>query len=238
MGLVSIKCPNCGGTVDFDEKRNYWICNHCEHKSIYEEPPSLQRINKRDRADIDKWIKIALTTREGYIAESYANRILDIDAQNGMGWYIKGCVAVLDIRRNQEARECWKKTCRYMTNEEKTNNMSRILYGICDYHVASILYELQQPNHRPSTIEHDVASLISDVVGIFDAPSVPTINFSAIEYDVKSTIFEIFMGFDDETTRVLCKQWHNNFKTAETLEKNVHRRQIISIVAKCLSTQA
>jgi DNA-directed RNA polymerase subunit RPC12/RpoP len=226
MGLVSIKCPNCGGAVDFDEKRNYWICNHCGHKSIYEEPPSLQQINKKDRADIDKWIKIALTTREGYVAESYANRILDIDAQNGMGWYIKGCVAVLDIRRNREARECWKKTCRYMTNEEKINNMSRLLYGICDYHVASILYEFQQPSRDPTT----------DVIGRFDAPSVPIINISDIEYDVKSTIFEIFVGFDDETTRILCKQWHNNFKTAETLEKNENRKKIISIVAKCLSS--
>ena len=51
MGLVTIKCPNCGGSVEMDDTLISGFCNYCGHKIMNDKAIIGNVTVKVDRSD-------------------------------------------------------------------------------------------------------------------------------------------------------------------------------------------
>lgn len=84
MSLIDMKCPNCGASIQLDNSRESGFCSYCGSKvQIKKEQPKTIKIDRSE--DIPNYLSLARTAAEasnGVEVLSYANAILEIDAQN------------------------------------------------------------------------------------------------------------------------------------------------------------
>lgn len=129
MALIALKCPNCGGSVELDDKREIGFCMYCGNKMIMQESIK-QKVEIDNSRAFDNWIKLGLNAIvvENYqSAENYADRVLEHETENGMGWYLKACAAMSKNERVIEAYAYFEKAAKTMTNEEKKTNGVRFM---------------------------------------------------------------------------------------------------------------
>lgn len=102
MALISLKCPNCGGTIeDFDVSKNKGTCPFCD-SVITDVPVKEQQPAKvngvintisNESNKITSYLTLAETALEAknYAeAEKYSNMAIELDHENAQGWFIKG----------------------------------------------------------------------------------------------------------------------------------------------------
>ena len=86
-----MKCPNCGASIQLDNSRESGFCSYCGSKvQIKKEQPKTIKIDRSE--DIPNYLSLARTAAEasnGVEVLSYANAILEIDAQNAEAWFLK-----------------------------------------------------------------------------------------------------------------------------------------------------
>ena len=95
MGLVSLKCTNCGGSIQLDDKKEFGFCMHCGHKAYLSE--NIPQTVKFDNShSIKNWERLADNARETDNMDDlrkYAEKILEADSENIKGWLLMGCVS-------------------------------------------------------------------------------------------------------------------------------------------------
>ena len=92
MELIALKCPNCGGSIDFDRSREFGFCQYCGTKIMIQEEMEKQKITIDDSKRIAGWVDNAkLFFERGNKSEChrYAMMASDADPNNGMAWYYR-----------------------------------------------------------------------------------------------------------------------------------------------------
>lgn len=90
MSLVSVKCPNCGASIQLDDSRQEGFCSYCGSKVKVQEAISKIKIDKS--GEIQNYLNLASSSVEannGQEALDYANKALEADSSNANAWYLK-----------------------------------------------------------------------------------------------------------------------------------------------------
>lgn len=87
MNFVAALCPNCSANIQVDENANKCFCQYCGTQIIVDE--AVQKIQGTVKLDLTKQIENYLIRANEFFsmkryedAESYYNKVLDIDATN------------------------------------------------------------------------------------------------------------------------------------------------------------
>jgi len=87
MGLISIICPSCGGSIHVDQDRERWFCQFCGAEVIQEK----QKIELSGKVSIDGIAKFSSLLERAFMfaeeekferAEEYFEKVLDIEPTN------------------------------------------------------------------------------------------------------------------------------------------------------------
>ena len=92
MSLVNVKCPNCGAAIQLDSSREEGFCSYCGSKVLVQEAINKVKIDKS--GDIQNFLnlsKASIEANNGQEAYDYANKALEVDAQNAEAWYQNAC---------------------------------------------------------------------------------------------------------------------------------------------------
>jgi len=143
MGLIALKCPNCGGSIELDDKKEFGFCMHCGQKVFLSENIT-QKVRIDHSESLKNWERLAEVAYENNNVEDlkkYSDLILEVDLQSSRGWFLKGCVSSRTGHLN-EASAHWKKAMSLADVSAKGKNYQSIKnelsYGIP-------VYAAQQP---------------------------------------------------------------------------------------------
>ena len=110
MPIVSLKCPSCGGEIQLDDSKDFGFCMHCGNKIM-----TFENVKQTIRYDnshlVDNWLALgesALKSDDAKRVESYADKVIEVDANNSFAWLLKGCSAFL-LGRYSESGHSWKR---------------------------------------------------------------------------------------------------------------------------------
>lgn len=87
MGLVNVKCPNCGAEIQLDSSREEGFCSYCGSKVIIQEAINKVKIDKS--GDIQNYLQLADHASKNKNYEecmTYAKKALEVDASNCRAW--------------------------------------------------------------------------------------------------------------------------------------------------------
>lgn len=136
MGLIALKCPNCGGDVQFKDNMQYGFCIYCGCKIINEHKSIIVSANNSE--ELKSTIVLAETSiRSGDYqrASELVQKALETDSEISDAWYIK---ALLDKSRSQHE---------YHISLEKAKHSSKMynVFGMDDikripFHTVSFRY--------------------------------------------------------------------------------------------------
>jgi len=134
MGLISLKCSNCGGEIQLDDNKEFGFCMHCGTKVFLQ--MSKKQKAKIDRSrEINNWMELGIVAIESGkydSAEKYAEKILEQDAKSGMGWFIRALASSTKSDRLWEAFVYYKKAALNMSYNEKINHKSMFILHLAD----------------------------------------------------------------------------------------------------------
>ena len=123
MSLVNVKCPNCGAAIQLDSSREEGFCSYCGSKVQVQEAISKVKIDKS--GDIQNFLKLceaSIEANNGQEAYDYANKALEIDAQNAEAWYLKmrgdGLIGILKDLKCDEVLAAGRKAMEFDTSQE------------------------------------------------------------------------------------------------------------------------
>jgi|GEM_PF-6643233 len=142
MGLVSLKCPNCGGQIDLDDKKEFGFCMHCGNKVMIQENIA-QKVTIDSTGKISNWIVLGLNALKygDYVnAEANARLILESDTESGIGWFVLGCSSIHTSANIKEGINYLTKSIGMLTIEEKKDNYHLFLREISLHWYASAPY--------------------------------------------------------------------------------------------------
>lgn len=94
---------------------------HCGHKVAMQESIA-QKVKIDQSHTFSNWIQLGLKALSAFnyqSAESYGEKILEQDINNGMGWYLKACGAINNQERKVEAYDCFMSAAEHMSVDEK-----------------------------------------------------------------------------------------------------------------------
>jgi tetratricopeptide (TPR) repeat protein len=109
MGLISLKCLNCGGGIQLDDAREFGFCMYCGHKMILTNNIP-QKVSVDETHKMRNWETMgtaAYRARNPKELREISNKMLEYDADNYAGWFFKGAAAIFE-GNPEEAFECWK----------------------------------------------------------------------------------------------------------------------------------
>ena len=135
--MKALVCELCGGN-DFVKQDGLFACQHCGTKYTTEEARKLMSdevvtVKVDNTSSINNNLEIARNackTSNYKEAESYANKILEMEPNCAEAWEIKGVAAgwqsTLGNVRFGESIECWSKAIQLCTNDEKEMMKERV----------------------------------------------------------------------------------------------------------------
>lgn len=128
MAIVSLKCPNCDGSLSMEDSMKIGFCQFCGTKVIVQETIMPETIDYSHI--IDNYLDLAKASSQSgnyEDVEKYANNILEIDSHNALGWQYKakavGWQSKINELRIFEASQCFLNSVKFST-EETSNNFS------------------------------------------------------------------------------------------------------------------
>jgi len=127
MGLIALKCPNCGGSIELDDKKEFGFCMHCGQKVFLSENVA-QKVRIDHSESLKNWERLVEVAYENNNIEDlkkYSDLILEVDMQSSRGWFLKGCVSSRTGHLN-EASAHWKKAMSLADVSTKKKNYELI----------------------------------------------------------------------------------------------------------------
>ena len=119
MSLLALKCPNCNGDIELDADREFGFCRFCGTKVMIQD--ALSKTVKLDHSD--KLANLLSVGERTYASATpqdltdLSNKILEIDADNGFGWFCKG-LAAAKSGHPEPMTDAWGEAIKKMTAEE------------------------------------------------------------------------------------------------------------------------
>lgn len=91
MALIALKCPNCNGDIQLDNRNQFGFCMYCGCKVMLQESiPKKITIDESDK--VDSYLSLANDhLRNGLRLQAleYAEKVINIDPDNAQAWYIR-----------------------------------------------------------------------------------------------------------------------------------------------------
>ncbi len=91
MAIVALKCPNCGGDLQFEDSHDFGFCQYCGTKIMLQEA-----VTQKVEMDYSRRAKNLLQNAEDYYAEGfkekaygYASEAVELDRSLARAWFIK-----------------------------------------------------------------------------------------------------------------------------------------------------
>jgi DNA-directed RNA polymerase subunit RPC12/RpoP len=88
MEFVPAKCPNCAGDLMLPDSGEFSVCSYCGSRFLLK-----NALLKPPVASVENWIKLAknaLLSCNYHESLEYCNRILEVDADSRIAWFMKG----------------------------------------------------------------------------------------------------------------------------------------------------
>lgn len=116
MKIVDLVCPNCNGSIQLDEDKEFGFCMHCGHRIVL----AGSDIGNNRYAQLKRLKTVLEVKSKGSNfkdAEELCDRIIELDPNDSDAWYYKGLYA---MRRGiaSEALPYWTKSIEGMSKEE------------------------------------------------------------------------------------------------------------------------
>ncbi len=96
MALVALKCPNCGGSLDLDDSRDFAFCQYCGTKILIQEEIGRQKVLVDHSEELKNTLRLAIMSfsqQDLDKVNALADKALEIDANCLDAWYMKIAVA-------------------------------------------------------------------------------------------------------------------------------------------------
>lgn len=99
MGLIALKCPSCGAEVQLDESCEFGFCTYCgtkvmQEKIIVDHRGSIKIEGTATAESLLERAQIMLQDGDFSNADSYFNRVLDIDPHCAAAYWGKLCCKI------------------------------------------------------------------------------------------------------------------------------------------------
>lgn len=131
MSLVSAKCPNCGASIQLDNKRAEAFCSYCGSKVEVQKAINLIKVDRA--ADLENYLRLANDAWDSAnYAElyRYSNLVLELDAKNAEAWKLRtvalGMTATPQDLHTDAILVAGKNAILYSTNK---NEMEDFVYN-------------------------------------------------------------------------------------------------------------
>ncbi|MDR2845778.1 MAG: hypothetical protein LBV63_00685 [Candidatus Methanoplasma sp.] len=159
---------------------------------------------------IDNCLALGLNGLESNFtdAEGYANKVLELDINNGMAWFIRGYVATSGVRRGLEARNYLEKAGKFMTAEEKKIHSTKMIYSVCNCVLRLKNIGLGLP---PNVLRPE--------------------QFPDIKEDAKALMTALLYGLDRGAVRSFYRDWSRCLSDTYAKEKDVQSQIIVLMMA-------
>lgn len=178
MSLVNVKCPNCGAAIQLDSSREEGFCSYCGSKVLVQEAINKVKIDKS--GDIQNFLnlsKASIEANNGQEAYDYANKALEVDAQNAEAWYLKmravGLTSILKDLKCDEVLTAGRKAIEFDNSSEMKekvysfyllkcfSDLSFVIKHLLDVDSIKKLYEA---NLRVNVAEATTNTLAADTI--------------------------------------------------------------------------
>lgn len=164
MSVISLRCPDCGGNVELDDKRQFGFCVYCGTKIMIQEQMKQRYV--LDNSDkIDSWIELsksAILSRKVDDARKYADMVIEEDSGNKQAWFLKMCCSLMAENRTEEAKYCSKK-CMGMTSKDLLDYMPILIDSIF-YRFDSTAFDVGFSFGELDAYQDTIGKIISDLV--------------------------------------------------------------------------
>ena len=108
MGLIALKCPNCGGDVTLDDSLTKGFCMYCGSAIVNESIiPKSVKIDRTDEiTNLLKIVRLAAEEHNWQKMNSYLDKIMEMDMDISDIWYMK---AVTEMNNQKVYNTCIEK---------------------------------------------------------------------------------------------------------------------------------
>ena len=96
MSLVALKCPNCGGSLDLEDSRDFAFCQYCGTKILIKEEIGRQRVVVDRSEELKNTLRLAVMSfsqRDLDKVGALADKALELDANCLDAWRLKIALA-------------------------------------------------------------------------------------------------------------------------------------------------
>lgn len=155
--MKKLTCEMCGGT-DLIKQDGMWVCQTCGCKYSVEEAKKMMiegtvdvsgsTVKIDNAANVENYFKMAesaIQSGNAKEAESYCNKIIEIEPRNYQAWFIKGQAAGRESNvsnvRIKETLNCFFNAIDYAPEDEKYKFML-IVCGVFDYILSGFIVKL------------------------------------------------------------------------------------------------
>lgn len=99
MGFKAVNCPSCGANVELDSNREFGFCSYCgtkivQDKIIHEHRGSVTVEGTANVASLTERARMMLSDGDFRSADTYFDRVLDIDPHNAYAYWGKMCCSI------------------------------------------------------------------------------------------------------------------------------------------------
>ncbi len=152
--MKKLTCEMCGSN-ELVKQNGMFICQSCGTKYSVEEAKKMMiegsvdvsgsTVKVDSLGNIDNYYNLASNAYDSHNfkeAETYCNKIIEIDPNNCKAWYLKGLSvgwsSTLSNDRMWEAKNCFEKAISYAKGEEKGSLQNKSVDDILDLFIAMI----------------------------------------------------------------------------------------------------
>lgn len=116
MRIVDLVCPNCNGTIQLDEDKEFGFCVHCGHRIVLADT-NLDNSRSAQVKRLKEALDVKARARNRNEILTLCDRIIELDPKDSDAWYYKGLYAIEDGIWS-EALPYWEKSTECMSKEE------------------------------------------------------------------------------------------------------------------------
>ena len=137
MGMVALKCPNCGADISINESKDFGFCEYCGTKVMQEKIVVEHRIDESGK--YDNLIKLADHAYSGKNygeADDYYTKAMEIKQEAGTVIFRKAiCAGYLSNcgERNSEVTSGVREAFSSASDDEKSAFRSEIIGLVTDF---------------------------------------------------------------------------------------------------------
>ncbi len=153
MGLVAVKCPQCGADIQLDDSREFGFCNYCgtkimQDKIVVEHTGSVKVDNTESLKNYLSMAENAIKASNGKEAQEYVNKVLEINPESSYAWLLKmktvALTATVGDSKFTETVSYANNAIKYASEDEKEEITHEVYLNYLDRAITILLISLSK----------------------------------------------------------------------------------------------